>query len=109
MPFTKANLERICDDALRFVPKPAPALLDGRKLTGATRVSTAPFTSRVKPVTKLLYQDSVDLGHPGRLATAYCGWKAKVALKRGHHVIKVDLTGLIGAETVITYKIDVVG
>ena len=37
---------------------------DGRKLTGATRVSTAPFTSRVKPVTKLLYQDSVDLGHP---------------------------------------------
>lgn len=108
--FTRANLERICDDVLATFFRergPAPATVDGRPLTGETAVSTAVFTSRVRPGATVPYQDSVDLGHPGRLATAYCGWKALVPLSEGEHVITVDLSTLTGKPTVFTYKIDV--
>lgn len=108
LAFTKANLERICDDVLpTLFTSPAPATVDGTTLSGATAVSTRPFTSRVKTSTWQLYQDSVDLGHPGKLATTYCGWKAKVRLAPGRHVITVDLSAVAGAVTVFTYRIKV--
>jgi hypothetical protein len=108
LPFTKANLERICDDVLpRFYPAPAPATVDRKPLRGATAVSTRVFTSRVHRGTGSLYQDSVALGHRGRLATAYCGWKAIVPLRDGRHVIRVDLSAVAGSETVFTYRIKV--
>jgi hypothetical protein len=108
LPFTRANLERICDDIRpRLYPAPAPATVDGKPIAGATAVSTQPFSAKVRRSSGLLYQDSVDLGHPGRLATTYCGWKAIVPLKRGRHVIRVDLSKLAPPTTVFTYKIKV--
>jgi len=57
-----------------------------------------------------LYADSVDLGHPGRLATVFCGFKAKVHLRPGKHTIVVDYSGAFGgASTVFTYNIKVGG
>jgi hypothetical protein len=56
-----------------------------------------------------LYADSVDLGHPGRLATVYCGFKAKVHLGPGTHTIVVDYSPIVGDSTVFTYKIKVNG
>jgi hypothetical protein len=105
LPFTKANLERICDDLVKQAPA-AQATLDGKSLEGP-KVSTAVFTSRVKPQSGDLYQESIELGHRGTLATTYCGHKAKVPLTTGHHVIKVTLPN--SEKTVLTYKIDVVG
>lgn len=108
LAFTKANLEPICDDILpRFFLAPAGATVDGGPLPGATPVSTAPFTSRIRRTTGQLYQDSVDLRHPGKLATTYCGWKARVSLAPGHHVITVDLSKVAGSATVFTYNITV--
>jgi hypothetical protein len=108
LAFTKANLERICDDILpRFFSAPAKATVDGGPLPGATPISTTPFTSRIRPTTGQLYQDSVDLHHPGTLATTYCGWKARVSLAPGHHVITVDLSNVAGSATVFIYNINV--
>jgi len=102
--FTRANLERICDDLLsRFLPSAAPATLDSHPIRG-TAVSTRAFNVRVNPgAPEPLYQDSIDLGHPGRLAASYCGWKAEIPLSRGRHVIKVDLAD----DTHFTYNIKV--
>jgi hypothetical protein len=116
--FTKANLERICDDMVSrpdffpSIPLPArPATLDGTPLSGARAVSTPPFTSRVKKSAGLeygqLYRDSQNLGHPGKLATTFCGWKARVPLSPGHHVITVNLGDLAGSPTMFTYDIQV--
>jgi len=106
--FTRANLERICDDVLpRFYPSAAPATLDSHPIRG-TAVSTRAFNVRVSPDAPVpFYQDSIDLGHPGRLAASYCGWKAEIPLRRGRHVIKVDLTGVAGPDTYFTYNIKV--
>jgi hypothetical protein len=106
--FTRANLERICDDLLpRVYPSAAPATLDSHPILG-TQVSTRAFNVRVAPgAPEPLYQDSIDLGHPGRLAASYCGWKVEIPLRRGRHVIKVDLTGVVGADTHFTYNIRV--
>ena len=55
-----------------------------------------------------LYADSVALGHRGRLATVYCGFKAKVHLRPGTHTIVVDYSPLFGGDsTVFTYNITV--
>ena len=47
-----------------------------------------------------LYADSVALGHPGRLATVYCGFKAEVQLSPGTHTIVVDYTGIFNEDSV---------
>jgi hypothetical protein len=105
--FTRGNLQRICDDALRFFPAPAPATADSNPIS-ARQVSTRAFEVKVNSSAPAPYwQDSVDLGHPGRLAAAYCGWKAEVPLDRGQHVIQVDLTSVAGAPTHFTYNITV--
>ena len=56
------------------------------------------------------YADSVGLGHPGRLATVYCGFKAKVHLRPGTHTIFVDYSRLFGGtSTQFRYNITVKG
>jgi hypothetical protein len=105
VPFTRANLERICDDALlRLVPAPAPATLDGKPIVG-TPVSTSVFEVKVLRSAAFFWQQSVAVGHPGRLAATFCGWKALVPLAPGPHVIKVDLSGITGSPTHFTYRL----
>jgi hypothetical protein len=104
--FTRQNLEPICDDALKYFPAPAPATVDGDAISGV-QVSTAAFIARVNRHSGTYWQQSVALGHPGRLAASYCGWKAVVHLHTGHHVIKVDLSRAAGAPTHFVYRIDV--
>lgn len=107
--FTRGNLERICDDALRFFPAPAPATVDSNPVSG-TQVSTPVFEVKVNPTAPVpFWQDSVDLGHPGTLAAAYCGWKAEVPLDVGRHVIEVNLSDVAGAPTHFSYNITVAG
>jgi hypothetical protein len=93
--FLPRNLERICDDVgPRFFPEPSPATLDGKPITG-TAVTTRPFLvpiHRTAPLT--FWEDSVKRGHPGVLASTFCGWKAELRLTRGKHVILVDHTHL---------------
>jgi len=80
--------------------------VDGNAVSG-TQVSTPAFTAKVIPPSGQLWQDSVDLGHPGTLAASYCGWKAEVPLRQGRHVIRVDLSNVAGASTHFTYNITV--
>ena len=98
--FLPRNLERICDDVgPRFFPEPSPATLDGKPING-TAVTTPPFLvpiHRTAPLT--FWQDSVDRGHPGVLASTFCGWKAELKLTRGRHVILVDHSALFGGES----------
>jgi len=105
LPFTRGNLERICDDVLRVFPPSAPATLDGAPIAG-TQVSTPAVPVLVRRGNPL-YQDSVDLHHPGVLAASSCGWKAELQLKPGRHVINVDLTDAAGAPTHFTYNVSV--
>jgi hypothetical protein len=108
--FARANLQRICNDAIRLVPT-APATLDGRPVAG-TPVITRDFTVTVNPGANNTpgspyYQDSVDLGHPGTLTACYVGYKALLPLARGHqHVLRVDLSAIAGAATTVTYVLD---
>ena len=89
--FTPATIERICEDILNVVYlTPAAATLDGVPISGK-RVSTRAFVAKVRPAAEGLYADSVAVGHPGKLATSYCGWKTTLRLKPGRHVIVVDL------------------
>jgi hypothetical protein len=75
---------------------------------GGTQVSTRAFEVPVNPTAPAPYwQDSVDLGHPGRLAAGYCGWKTVLTLSPGDHVVTVDLSGAAGAPTHFTYDIEV--
>lgn len=122
-PCTKENLEPSCDDIIAQgffgIPLPVDARLDGEKLI--TRrvpkpINSGVFTARVNRHAQVpgpggpdLYADSVDLGHPGRLATVYCGFKAKVHLRPGTHTIVVDYSPIVGDSTVFTYKIKVNG
>jgi hypothetical protein len=105
--FTRGNLERICDDLLRFIPSPAPATVDGSAISG-TQVSTRPFPVLIRRSAPLTYwADSVALGHPGLLAATYCGWKTEVALTRGRHVIEVDLSGAFDPPTPTHFRYDI--
>jgi hypothetical protein len=115
-PFTRKNLEPICDDIIAqgFLSKPMPATLDGdRPITGPL-LNSGVFTAKVNRHAQIpgdgdLYADSVALGHPGRLATVYCGFKAKVHLRPGTHTILVDYSGIFGGPTEFTYNITVKG
>jgi hypothetical protein len=108
LDFARANLPRICDDALRLVTA-APATLDNVAIV-PTPVATRNVIVRVNPGADNnpggpLYQDSIDLGHPGRLAACFTGYKALVPISRGHHVIHVDLSAIVGAPTEFTYHL----
>jgi hypothetical protein len=107
--FRRPNLERICDDVRpRFFPEPSPATLDGQPI-GGTAVTTRWFLvpiHRTAPLT--FWDDSVALGHPGVLASTFCGWKAELTLTRGEHVIRVDHSHLFGGtSTKFRYNITV--
>ena len=119
VPFTRENLEPICDDVIAqgFLPAPAPATLDGHTSITGTVLNSGVFTARVNPHGQIpggadLYGDSVALGHPGRLATVFCGFKAKVHLGPGKHTIVADYSGEFSEHdpsTVRTYNIKVKG
>jgi hypothetical protein len=97
VPFTRKNLEPICDDIIAqgFLGDPVPATLDGDPITGPRKpLNSGVFTAEVNPEAPTFYADSEDLGHPGRLATVYCGYKAKVHLRPGTHTIVVDYSRL---------------
>lgn len=107
--FLPRNLERICDDVQpRIFPRPSPATLDGKTIAG-TAVTTPAFPvpiHRTAPLT--FWEDSVKVGHPGVLASTFCGWKAEVRLTRGTHVILVNHSALFGgASTRFRYNITV--
>jgi hypothetical protein len=122
-PCTRENLKPSCDDIIAQdffdIPLPVDARLDGKKLI--TRrvpepINSGVFTARVNRHAQVpvpggpdLYADSVDLGHPGRLATVYCGFKAKIHLRPGRHRIVVDYSPIVGNSTVFRYNIKVKG
>jgi hypothetical protein len=109
LTYTRANLQAICNDAIRYFTG-VPATLDGQPISG-TSVITRNFLVKVNPDASApglpYYQDSIDLGHPGRLAGCYTGTKALLRVAPGRHVITVDLSGLTGAPTTFTYIIKV--
>lgn len=110
--FNRRNLEPICDDIVdNLLPalnvSPAPIRVDGRR-RGAVGVATPWFRARFSPTLEAEYQGSIDLGHPGRLAAAFCGYKSLVHLRPGRHVIRVDYSAIAGKPgTVYTYRIAV--
>jgi hypothetical protein len=114
VPFTRENLEPICDDVIAqgFLGDPVPATLDRHRTITGPALNSGVFTARVNRHAQVpggadLYADSVALGHPGRLATVFCGFKAKVHLRPGRHSIVVDYSELFGASTVFTYHVRV--
>ena len=71
-----------------------PATLDDHPIKGPRKpLNSGVFTARVSPEAPQ-YADSVALEHPGRLATVYCGFKAKVHLRPGTHTIVVDYSAI---------------
>jgi hypothetical protein len=109
LTYTEANLERICADAVRYLSAPAPATLDGSPVTGSlvvTRVFEVPVNPAANnPPDAPYYQDSVDLGHPGRLAACYVGYKALLYLSPGEHTLSVDLSDYVGPGSTFTYTL----
>ena len=60
---------------------------------------------RAEPANQWNYDQSVFLGHPGRLAASYCGLKALSGkLSSGAHVLQMDTT-LFGKPASATYAI----
>ncbi len=114
VPFTRRNLEPICDDVIAqgFLGDPQPGTLDGQPIAVGPAIDSGVFTSPINRHAQVpggadMYADSVSLGHPGRLATVFCGYKAKVHLSPGRHTIVVDYSGLVGSPTVFTFTIRV--
>jgi hypothetical protein len=115
VPFSRENLEPICDDVIAqgFLGSPTPATLDGNHTVVGPVLDSGPFTAPVNRHAQVpggadLYADSVELGHPGQLATVFCGYKAQVALSPGMHRLVVDYSGYFaGSSTVFTYDISV--
>lgn len=105
LTFARGNLEGISDDVLATLGGPAPATLDGKPITTGVAVSTAPVVARVRRDSGHFYQDSVALGHPGRLAASFAGWKTKLRLRPGYHVMVVDLAAVAGKPTTLTYRL----
>jgi hypothetical protein len=105
VPFTPQNLVTICTDIMDqgFVPAPT-VTLDGHTPPVAPQVViTDRFTYRV-PSGWLLEDDSGQLGHPGKLAATYCGYKLLLPrLETGTHVLVGTAFG-----TQITWTIEVV-
>jgi hypothetical protein len=108
LPFRPKTLERICDDVLATgFTAPAPATLDGKAISGVA-VSTPAFPVLVRRgAPPPLWQDSVDVGHAGRLAASYCGWKAQLQLSPGRHTIVVDLGNVAPGPARFIYNIRV--
>jgi hypothetical protein len=106
--FRPRTLERICDDVLATgFTAPAPATLDGKPISGFA-VSTPAFPVLVhRGAPPPLWQDSVDVGHAGRLAASYCGWKAQLRLSPGRHTIVVDLSSVAPGPARFIYNIKV--
>ena len=113
VPFSRPHLDAICDDVVaNFLPDngfpPAVVTVDGetqQPVAVATRWFIAPFS----PTLETEYADSIALGHPGLLATDFCGYKALVHLRPGRHAVTVDYS--LFAETpgtVYTYRINVI-
>jgi hypothetical protein len=109
LPFRPKTLERICDDVLATgFTAPAPATLDGKPISGAFRASTPAFPVLVhRGAPPPLWQDSLDVGHAGRLAASYCGWKAQLRLSPGRHTLVVDLSGVAPGPARFIYNIKV--
>ena len=107
LTFHRNNLERICDDLLRLLPRPAAAEVDGRPFTRATQLATRPVDATVLPGSGQFWDDSVLLGHPGVLAVSYCGWKTKVHLRPGRHTVEVDMAPVFDGAGLLSYTIDV--
>jgi hypothetical protein len=107
--FRPKTLERICDDVLATgFTAPAPATLDGKPISGAFAVSTPAFPVPVhRGAPPPLWQDSIDVGHAGRLAASYCGWKAQLRLSPGRHTIVVDLGNVAPGPARFIYNIRV--
>src|SRR4051794_5437258 len=116
VPFTRQNLEPICDDLIadRTFSVPAVAKLDGATQVTGTVLDSGVFTAKVNRHAQMpggadLYADSVALGHPGRLGTVFCGVKAIVHLSPGTHTLVLDYGKFPDGitPTVFTYKITV--
>jgi len=110
--FTRPNLNAICDDVVaNLMPSlgipPAVVTVDGIA-EEPVAVTTRWFIARHSPTLETQYADSIALGHPGRLATAFCGYKALVHLHPGRHVVTVDYSTISGAPgTIYTYQVNV--
>ena len=110
--FNRANLNAICDDVVaHLMPSlgipPAVVTVDGMSAEPVP-VTTRWFIARHSPSLETQYADSIALGHPGLLATAFCGYKALVRLRPGRHEVTVDYSAIAGAVgTVYTYWVDV--
>jgi len=115
VPFTPGNLEPICDDLIahRAFNPPATGILDGHQHIKGKVLDSGVFTAEVNRLAQVpggadLFADSVDLGHPGHLATVFCGTKAIVHLSPGEHTIVVDYgfpDGSTTLSTVFTYHL----
>jgi hypothetical protein len=113
LAFTRENLEAICGQLVLDIgpqegPLPGSATLTARgreRPISGKPVSTPVFRLRVEPGSLGEYAESVELGHPGRIAAVFCGWKALVPLERGTNTIVVDLDPFAPGTT-ITYVID---
>lgn len=112
VPFDRGHLDPICDDIVdNLLPalsiSPAPVTVDG-EAKAAVGVATGWFIARFSPTFEVEYDNSIALGHPGLLASTFCGYKTLVHLRPGRHVITVDYSANAGAaETVYTYLITV--
>jgi hypothetical protein len=108
IPFERGRLEDICDDVLPFLPT-LPLTVDGVSFPDdEPGVSTHEFIATVNHNSGPAYfGESRDLGHPGKLATAYCGHKTEVPLGPGQHVITVDFGFLGVGDALFTYNITV--
>lgn len=104
VPFDVENLPQICDEVLQlFQYQPSPGSLDGKPLK-PTLVTTGNFEVSVDPGFTN-YEESVDLGHPGRLTACYAGWKSLSDLRPGYHRITVDLSAIAAPSSVLTYHL----
>lgn len=112
VPFSRPRLDAICDDVVEnFLPdsgiSPAVVTVDG-EAKQPVAVATRWFIARHSPTLETQYADSIALGHPGRLATNFCGYKTLVHLRPGRHVVTVDYSLIAGVQgTVYTYRLNV--
>jgi len=112
VPFDRPRLDAICDDVVEnYLPdngiSPALVTVDG-EARRPVAVATRWFLAQHSPTLETQYADSIALGHPGLLATGFCGYKTLVHLRPGRHVVTVDYSLIAGAPgTVYTYRLDV--
>jgi len=111
--FDRPHLNAICDDVLEnFLPAlglgPVRVTVDGKART-AVPVATRWFISRLSK-SRPEYPSTVELGHPGRLATGFSGHKLLLRhVHPGRHVVTVNYSKWVDGDerVVFTYKIDV--